>query len=68
MFGKWLLRIGVGAAAALVAALIQYLQGVDVSELGVWATLAGAVILVATWALGNFARWLQDKVNELKAR
>ena len=61
MLGKWLQRVGVGAAGALVAALVQYLQGVDASELGAYAVMAGAAIMVATWGLGAFGRWLQDK-------
>ena len=64
MFGKWLLRVGVGAAAGLVSALIQYLQGVDTSELGAYAVVAGAVIMVVTWGLGALGRFLQDKLNE----
>jgi len=44
MFGKWLLRVGVGAAAGLVSALIQYLQGVDTSELGAYAVVAAGAL------------------------
>lgn len=51
---QWLFRVGVGAAAAMLDALNQYIgQDVEFSEIGVGPVLAGLVVTALTWGIGK---------------
>ena len=55
MLAKWLFRLGVGAAAAVLLAVQQYLPLVDTAPLGVWAPLVAVVFALLAKVLGDLA-------------
>ena len=55
MLGRWLFRIGIGAAAAVLVALQQYLPVTDTAPLGVWAPLVTVVFALIAKILGDLA-------------
>ena len=55
---QWLFRIGVGALSAVLLALAQYLEGVDLSEAGGWTVIAGLVVSAIAWGLGKVVNLL----------
>lgn len=58
---QWLYRIGVGAVSALLVALRQYLEGVDLTEAGAWSVIAGVVVTALTWLIGKLVGKLPAK-------
>ncbi len=53
-----LFRVGIGALSAVLLALAQYLEGVDLSELGAWTVIAGLVVTGIAWGLGKVVNLL----------
>lgn len=57
---QWLFRIGVGAAAAMLDALSQYIgQDVPFSEIGLGPVIAGMVVTALTFAIGKLTGLLR---------
>lgn len=61
MIGKWLLRLGSGAAVAVIEAVRATLAGQTFDEFGMYAGIAGGVVALLVTALGALGRVLQDK-------
>lgn len=47
-----LFRILAGLGVTVMEAVRGFLQGMDLTEFGVWAVIAGSIVSIGVWGLG----------------